>query len=350
MNHTILSRHDLVKAVALNVSCLLTVILAACGYRQWRSGSDNNDGNDDRGRDAGCRLPSDDEYRLYGAKTAYDEVREKTVEEVKIPGCVPKQFWLLSRHGARYPGPCEMDALIARLPALKESILQNAKVGRGCLPSEDLSQLKNWNMEFHPDLDNQLTPWGQKEMTELAQRFKQRFPSLLGRDFSTDVYSFRHTDSHRTAVSARLFAAGLFGNSDDICLPKPVKDDPLIKFYKTCKKWKEEVDDNDDAKEERTRFRNGPEMQRVVGAVSKRLGYEQRLSFEDVHLMFAMCRFENAIHPDKTSPWCSVFCRDEVEVMEYDEDLDYYWTDGYGYPINYEQACPPVKDFLDHFR
>lgn len=170
MNHTILTRHDLVKAVALNVSCLLTVILAACGYRQWCSG--NDDGKADRtGRDGdgGCRLSStEDEYRLYGAKTAYDEVREKTVEEVKIPGCVPKQFWLLSRHGARYPGPCEMDALIARLPALKESILQNAKVGRGCLSTEDLSQLKNWCMGFHPDLDNQLTPWGQKEMTELA--------------------------------------------------------------------------------------------------------------------------------------------------------------------------------------
>lgn len=66
--------------------------------------------------------------------------------------------------------------------------------------------------------------------------------------------------------------------------------------------------------------------------------------------MFTMCRFESAVHPDRVSPWCSVFRRDEVEAMEYDEDLDYYWTDGYGYKINYEQACPPVKDFLDHFR
>lgn len=36
--------------------------------------------------------------------------------------------------------------------------------------------------------------------------------------------------------------------------------------------------------------------------------------------------------------------------MEYREDLEYYYEDGYGFPINYVQACPPVQDVYEHFR
>ena len=39
-----------------------------------------------------------------------------------------------------------------------------------------------------------------------------------------------------------------------------------------------------------------------------------------------------------------------VQVLEYREDLEYYYEDGYGFQINYEQACPPVKDILDNFK
>ena len=35
--------------------------------------------------------------------------------------------------------------------------------------------------------------------------------------------------------------------------------------------------------------------------------------------------------------------------MEYREDLEYFYEDGYGHSINYVQACPIVKDVVDHF-
>jgi multiple inositol-polyphosphate phosphatase/2,3-bisphosphoglycerate 3-phosphatase len=38
------------------------------------------------------------------------------------------------------------------------------------------------------------------------------------------------------------------------------------------------------------------------------------------------------------------------QILEFREDLEYYYEDGYGYPINYEQACPPVKDLYDQFK
>ena len=36
--------------------------------------------------------------------------------------------------------------------------------------------------------------------------------------------------------------------------------------------------------------------------------------------------------------------------MEYREDLEYYYEDGYGYEINYKQACPIIKDVHDRFK
>jgi hypothetical protein len=38
-----------------------------------------------------------------------------------------------------------------------------------------------------------------------------------------------------------------------------------------------------------------------------------------------------------------------LQIFEYAEDLEYYWIDGYGYNITYRQACPPVKDMMQHF-
>lgn len=169
-------RADIIRIVTINVSCCLTVLLAAFGFRYYyvsedvlggrlRASSPNKtEKNINKSK---CDVIAD-EYRLYGAKTLYDEVREKIVEEVKIPGCIPKQFWLLSRHGARYPGPLEMHSLISRLPALKDNILENSKVGRGHLSTEEIDQLFKWDMKFSQDLDNHLTPWGEIEMKELG--------------------------------------------------------------------------------------------------------------------------------------------------------------------------------------
>lgn len=36
--------------------------------------------------------------------------------------------------------------------------------------------------------------------------------------------------------------------------------------------------------------------------------------------------------------------------MAYREDLEYFWKDGYGHEVNYEQACVPIQDLLEYFR
>lgn len=64
--------------------------------------------------------------------------------------------------------------------------------------------------------------------------------------------------------------------------------------------------------------------------------------------MYMTCAFESAWNPLSMSPWCSAFSESNMELLEYAEDLEYYYIDGYGHKLNYEQACPLVGDMLQN--
>jgi len=49
------------------------------------------------------------------------------------------------------------------------------------------------------------------------------------------------------------------------------------------------------------------------------------------------------------APWCSVLTPAMIQVLEYDEDLRYYWTAGYGGDdVSYTPACTLIGDLLRH--
>ena len=50
------------------------------------------------------------------------------------------------------------------------------------------------------------------------------------------------------------------------------------------------------------------------------------------------------------SPWCASFIKEDLEVYEYAEDIQYHWTDGYGDSLNYEQTCELLKDIVHYLR
>lgn len=69
----------------------------------------------------------------------------------------------------------------------------------------------------------------------------------------------------------------------------------------------------------------------------------------DLKLMYMTCAFETSWNKYQMSPWCTVFDESVIKVMEFREDLEYYWVDGYGYPLTYKQACIAGRDLLDRF-
>lgn len=69
-----------------------------------------------------------------------------------------------------------------------------------------------------------------------------------------------------------------------------------------------------------------------------------------VQLAYTMCRYDKALTYKNVSPWCAAFSNEDLLVLEYVDDLLYYYKDGYGYDINWRQACNPVVDVYNYFK
>lgn len=299
-----------------------------------------------------CYDDIDDPYVYFATKTAYRWNRNKDDAEIKHAGCEAQLFWFLSRHGTRNPGTEDMVKLKNELPILRQAINENHKEGRGNLCLDDLDNLNDWKFHTNTSESKYLVREGYKELNGIGERYQDRFPKLLTRPFANESYTIRYTDSERTAASATEFVKGVFGKEDaaNVWYQTPTTPDPLLRFYKTCQKWKEEVKKNPDAVMEKTLFEQTDEFLLMIKSISDRLGFEKSLSLDEIEKLYMMCSFEKAWRPKKLSPWCAVFSEDDLEIMEYREDLEYYYEDGYGYEINYKQACPIIKDVHDRFK
>lgn len=88
----------------------------------------------------------------------------------------------------------------------------------------------------------------------------------------------------------------------------------------------------------------------MIRKLQERLGIEKPPSLEEVELIHLSCSFESAWNPQKTSPWCNLFDEHDFQLLEYRQDVEYYWIDGYGFKLTYEQACPTIEDIVTKFR
>jgi len=71
---------------------------------------------------------------------------------------------------------------------------------------------------------------------------------------------------------------------------------------------------------------------------------------ENVETIYNMCRYDKTLNYNATSAWCASFSYSDLLVLEYLNDLESYYQDGYGYNINVEQACNPVVDLYNYFK
>ncbi|KAJ4443223.1 hypothetical protein ANN_04891 [Periplaneta americana] len=116
-----------------------------------------------------------------------------------------------------------------------------------------------------------------------------------------------------------------------------------------CNAWIQEVDKNEDTLREKMAFDSSEHMRSLIQAVSTRLGFKHELSHSYVDSMYITCRFEKAWRVKELSPWCAVFSEEELKILEFRDDLKYYYFLGYANEINKKVGCPPAKDFLYRF-
>lgn len=77
----------------------------------------------------------------------------------------------------------------------------------------------------------------------------------------------------------------------------------------------------------------------------------QNITAHEARLIYTICAFETAWNRRKPpSIWCNLFNKDTIKALEFAEDLEYYWNDGYGYNLTYEIACPAIADMFESIR
>lgn len=101
----------------------------------------------------------------------------------------------------------------------------------------------------------------------------------------------------------------------------------------------------------------------MVQEVSYRLGYKRSLKHNAIMLIWNMCRYELAWHTDKLSAWCAVrfvcnivlkyfadlkklqaFTPSNIKILEYSEDIQFYYRKSHGSPMNLRLGCSTFVD------
>ena len=228
----------------------------------------------------------------------------------------------------------------------KEQILQ-----KGQLCDTDKELFKSWESFLNEDEEKNLVAEGEDELIEMGERFQKRFPDLLTEQYDNSTYKFKFTATERTEKSAKSFATGLFGreNLRQIWYHEPLHRDPILRFYKLCNKWRKNVKKNPATFVEIQRLAETNGAREMLTRFREKTGIPD-LKFQHVQVIYETCAFETAWWKRKMSPWCTLFDKDTIRMLEFAEDLEYYWKDGYGFEITHSQACPAIRDLVDHLR
>ncbi|XP_018392882.1 PREDICTED: multiple inositol polyphosphate phosphatase 1-like [Cyphomyrmex costatus] len=334
------------------------------------------------GNPVSCHSENRSFYPYTGSKTPYSYVHNGTEGTMTLTNCEPTQIWMLVRHGTRYPGE-SIIAQILNLTHIRNQII-TSNVFETCTSQDEKMNLKNWvpYPELVPTKGKYLAVQGEKDLASLAERIRTKLPMFFDCNVTKD-FKIRSTATQRTIESMRSFVESAFDINRKKILPMindtslhmvkmvrmqqnftmqyyippleassntsikfevvPIVNDTLLKLYDSCESWK-----NRGIDKEVKAFINGPEMAKVIADVNQRLGF-LNISKDDIFLFYDACRFERTLYLDKPSPWCDVFTDDEMQVLEYEEDLFYYYNSGPGDKINSQLGCYLIRDIVDHF-
>ena len=80
-------------------------------------------------------------------------------------------------------------------------------------------------------------------------------------------------------------------------------------------------------------FRTSELMQKLFEKVSHRFGLSnqsKKIDFKLLRNIIRACHFEYAIYGHNQAPWCAAFKKDELQILEYLDDLEDFHEDAYG--------------------
>uniref|UniRef100_A0A1B0DD06 Multiple inositol polyphosphate phosphatase 1 n=1 Tax=Phlebotomus papatasi TaxID=29031 RepID=A0A1B0DD06_PHLPP len=260
---------------------------------------------------------------------------------------------MLSRHGTRLPSAKDMNKMKALID-IRDQIIDNyekrrSKPDQGALCDADYNGIKNWrwNVNLTGEYDNFLTAQGWNDLKFLAKHYQRSLPNVLPNIYTPDKYKFSHTNVQRTEASYKAFVEGLFGENayQHVTLSQD-NDDSFLKPYDHCPDYDKNSDAISEPSSEQSKFMASNTFQNMLSQVSQRLGFKFQLTADQMELIWDICRYEQAWALDKVSAWCAAFTKSHVDVLEYKEDLKYYYKNGYGSALNSKLPCALVQDMM----
>jgi multiple inositol-polyphosphate phosphatase / 2,3-bisphosphoglycerate 3-phosphatase len=266
--------------------------------------------------------------------------------------CVPARFWLFMRHGDRLPSTNDINRMIPFNNTQAVNIRNSCNAGQcHTVCSQDIHYINQWrwNPNITTSIEQFLTVGGWNGVAALARRYQQAFPTLLPSTYDRTRFSFQHTDRQRTQATVRAFADGLFGDQAyrNVFFPAPPNPDPLLRPHDNCPLY----DQASNTQAERDRWQNSAEFQQTLNTINNRLGLVggQRMSARQMRTMWEICQFEQLWYPATTAPFCGVISPFDNLRLEYFEDIDEFYTAGYGLnPVRLAEnlPCNLMQDML----
>lgn len=292
------------------------------------------------------------QVELFSIISTYETHRGNVVA-TNASSCTPAKFWLISRHGTRLPTRSDITNMLEHNERLHSEILRNYDAGRSSLCAADIELIRNWRFDPNITVEREqlLTVTGWNEFQNLAQRYQVAFPTLLPSTYTQSHYLFRTVQTQRALGSMRAFADGLFGyNAFENVRFEDVPDiDLLLLPHDNCPLFNEITA----VSSEQLAFAEGPEYQEMLSQVSTKLGFHgaQHLRPVEVSTLVNLCRFEQIWNINGTSPMCAAFSFANHQVLEYFEDLHFYYRLGYGHATEFRTLfegiyCRLTQDLL----
>lgn len=222
------------------------------------------------------------------------------------------------------------------------------------LCSDDLEQLKKWRFDQNltADYADHLTVQGWNDLKYMAIDYQRTFQKLIDTRYSAETFKFGYTDTQRTEASFKAFAEGLFGpgSERDINVRPEANQSILLRPYESCAEFEKQGDRAKDVNSEHYKFMQTDVYKKMLEEISIRLGYKYTLNSKQVDTMWDMCRYDQSWYLQDESPWCAAFTPEHVNVLEYLEDLKYYYKASYGSDLNSNIMCAAVKDMVKNLQ
>ncbi|KAM3962286.1 LOW QUALITY PROTEIN: multiple inositol polyphosphate phosphatase 1-like [Aphomia sociella] len=294
-----------------------------------------------------CLWNSGCPYNYFSTKTPYGAVRGDIRDsKIKVKGCEPLSIWGLFRHGKTNPG-YDTAKNMERVISIRNDIFLSYKNGKCSLCAQDIDNLRNWSTDIDIfDSPYSLNHKGYNEMVGIGKRLKQAFPKLLD-NLKDGSYIFRPAIGTEMEDSAKGFVDGL--ENKKLIIERPKKNVDVMIPYAECGQYQRILENKTNTFIETNKYLKSSDYLLVKDRIQRRIGLEYTLSDEDVLAIYDLCRYTSSGFESSPSPWCALFTTEDLQVLEYIKDLNNYYTDSYGMPMNEIFGRIPLKDLYTKF-